>query len=62
MVEPCETESRETMDQVCDVLLRLAAEARSNPQALRDAPRTTPVRRLDEVAAARHPVVRYEFD
>jgi len=59
MVEPCETESRETMDEVCDVFLRLYALAHTDPQALHDAPVTTPVRRLDEVGAARNPVLRF---
>jgi glycine dehydrogenase subunit 2 len=62
MIEPCETESKETMDEVCDVFLQLFEEAKSNPQALHDAPLHTPVRRLDEVAAARHAIVRYNFD
>lgn len=61
MVEPCETESKDTMDQVCDVFLKLYDTAYENPQALHDAPLHTPVRRLDEVGAARNPVLRYEF-
>ncbi len=59
MVEPTETESQETMDQVCGVFLSLWDLAHSNPQALHDAPTKTPVRRLDEVGAARNPVLRY---
>ncbi|MCI2056748.1 MAG: aminomethyl-transferring glycine dehydrogenase subunit GcvPB [Oscillibacter sp.] len=62
MIEPCETESKEIMDEVCDVFLQLFEEAKTNPQALHDAPLHTPVRRLDEVAAARHAIVRYNFD
>jgi glycine dehydrogenase subunit 2 len=62
MVEPCETESKETMDTVCDVFLKLYETAKSDPQALHDAPLHTPVRRLDEVGAARHPVLRYVFE
>lgn len=61
MVEPTETESKETMDHACDVFLKLYEEAKSNPQALHDAPVCTPVRRLDEVGAARNPVLRYSF-
>ena len=62
MVEPCETESRETMDEVCEVFLKLHEAAASEPQTLHDAPLHTPVRRLDEVGAARTPVLRYIFN
>ena len=60
MIEPTETESQETMDEVCRVFLELWDLAHSNPQALHDAPTKTPVRRLDEVGAARNPVLRYQ--
>lgn len=59
MAEPTETESKETLDEACNVFLKLWDLAHENPQALHDAPRTTPVRRLDEVGAARKPVLRY---
>ena len=59
MVEPTETESKETLDEACDVFLRLWETAHSDPQALHNAPVTTPVGRLDEVGAARNPVLRY---
>lgn len=59
MVEPTETESQETMDEVCEVFLSLWDLAHTDPQALHDAPTRTPVRRLDEVGAARNPVLRY---
>ena len=62
MIEPCETESKETMDAVCDLFLELFARAQSDPQSLHDAPLHTPVRRLDEVGAARHPILREQFD
>ena len=61
MVEPCETESKELMDEVCDIYLKLYDMAYNDPQALHDAPLHTPVRRLDEVAAARNMVLRYKF-
>src|SRR5712691_7462417 len=53
MVEPTETESKATLDAFAAAIKEIVAEARSNPQALRDAPRNLPVGRLDEVAAAR---------
>ena len=59
MIEPTETESQETMDEVCGVFLHLWDVAHSAPQTLHDAPTRTPVRRLDEVGAARNPVLRY---
>ena len=59
MIEPTETESQETMDAVCGVFLHLWDVAHNDPQALHDAPAKTPVRRLDEVGAARNPVLRY---
>ena len=59
MIEPTETESQETMDAVCGVFLHLWDVAHNDPQALHDAPTKTPVRRLDEVGAARNPVLRY---
>ncbi|MEA5040661.1 MAG: aminomethyl-transferring glycine dehydrogenase subunit GcvPB [Clostridiaceae bacterium] len=59
MVEPTETESKETMDEVCEVFLSLYKTAHTDPQVLHDAPTKTPVRRLDEVAAARNTVLRY---
>ena len=61
MVEPCETESKELMDEVCDIYLKLYDMAYNDPQALHDAPLHTPVRRLDEVTAARNMVLRYKF-
>jgi glycine dehydrogenase subunit 2 len=54
MVEPTETESKETLDAFAEALRQAASDARSDPQLLHDAPVTTPVRRLDEARAARH--------
>jgi len=53
MIEPTETESRETLDDFVDALLRIAREAVESPDLLHDAPHASPVRRLDEVKAAR---------
>jgi len=59
MIEPTETESKETLDAFIDIMRTIAAEAVENPDLLKSAPHNTPVRRLDEVWAARHPVLRY---
>ena len=62
MVEPTETETKESLDAFADAIEEILAEAEGDPQTLRDAPYTTPVRRLDETAAARRPVVRERLD
>ncbi|MGD9938843.1 MAG: aminomethyl-transferring glycine dehydrogenase subunit GcvPB [Clostridia bacterium] len=59
MIEPTETESKETLDAFAAVMLKIAQEATDNPELLHDAPHNTPVGRLDEVAAARCPVLCY---
>ncbi len=53
MIEPTETENKETLDRFVDVMLKIAEEARTNPQLLKDAPHNTPIRRADELKAAR---------
>jgi glycine dehydrogenase subunit 2 len=58
MVEPTETETKETLDAFADAIAAILAEAAEDPQIAIGAPYTTPVRRLDEVAAAKHPVIR----
>ncbi|MFO7166965.1 MAG: aminomethyl-transferring glycine dehydrogenase subunit GcvPB [Chloroflexota bacterium] len=60
MIEPTETESKRTLDAFCDALLAIADEARENLETLRQAPTTAPVRRLDEVRAARQPILKYD--
>ena len=59
MVEPTETESLETMDAFAAALADILKRTEENPDFLKDAPYHTPVRRLDEVKAARKPVLRY---
>ena len=59
MIEPTETESKETLDGFIEIMRHIAAEAASDPDSLKTAPHTTPVRRLDETTAARQPVLRY---
>jgi glycine dehydrogenase subunit 2 len=58
MVEPTETEAAETLDAFAEAIEEILAEAEEDPQVAQSAPYTTPVRRLDEVAATRRPVVR----
>jgi glycine dehydrogenase subunit 2 len=60
MVEPTETESKETIDGLADALVQIAAEAESDPDLVRGAPVTTPVRRPDEARAARDLKLRWE--
>jgi len=57
MIEPTETESKETLDAFADTLLAIVEEAKTNPEFVRNAPYTTAVRRLDEATAARKPVL-----
>ncbi|MGI6172929.1 MAG: aminomethyl-transferring glycine dehydrogenase subunit GcvPB [Christensenellales bacterium] len=61
MAEPTETESRETLDEAADIFLRILEEAHADPELLHGAPHDCPVGRPDEVAAARNPVLRYNF-
>lgn len=60
MVEPTETESIETMDEFIEAMKSIAREARENPELLHSAPHNSPVRRLDEVKAARSPKLRWK--
>ncbi|MFL5863017.1 MAG: aminomethyl-transferring glycine dehydrogenase subunit GcvPB, partial [Solirubrobacteraceae bacterium] len=61
LIEPTETETKETLDRFAQILVALLREAADDPEVARTAPHTTPVRRLDEAAAARRPVVRQAF-
>lgn len=62
MMEPTETESKESMDLFIDALVKIAAEAKESPELLKNAPHDTPVRRLDEVRAARQLVLTWNGD
>jgi glycine dehydrogenase subunit 2 len=57
MIEPTETESKQTLDQFVVDMKQIAKEMIADPDLLRDAPHHTPVRRLDEVRAARQPIL-----
>jgi glycine dehydrogenase subunit 2 len=59
MIEPTETESKETLDRFCEVLLEIAEQSERDVTPLKEAPVRTPVRRLDEVGAARKPVLTW---
>jgi len=59
MIEPTETESKETLDEFVAALEAIAAEARSDPEMVKNAPHATFVGRLDETRAARRPVLRW---
>ena len=61
MIEPTETESKETLDAFCDTLIQIAKEAEENPETVLDAPHTTVIGRLDETQAARKPVLKFEL-
>jgi glycine dehydrogenase subunit 2 len=58
LVEPTETETKETLDAFAEAIAEIVREAREDPEVARNAPHTTPVRRLDEAAAAKRPVIR----
>ena len=59
MIEPTESEPREGLDAFCEAMLCIAAEAEAEPETVRGAPHTAPLRRLDEALAARRPVLRW---
>lgn len=61
MIEPTETEGSETLDKFCEIMQQIHLEAASNPDLLHDAPHVTPVRRIDETAAARNPKLRWNM-
>jgi glycine dehydrogenase subunit 2 len=60
MIEPTETESKQVLDEFCDALLAIAAEAQEHPELLKQAPVRARVKRLDEALAARKPKLRWE--
>jgi glycine cleavage system P protein (glycine dehydrogenase) subunit 2 len=62
MIEPTETETKETLDAFAEAMLAIAREAADSPELLKEAPHSRPVRRADEVKAARRPIVKYRFE
>ena len=59
MIEPTESENKERMDEFVNVMIKIAEEAKTNPEKILSAPHTTPVKRVDETQAARHPDLKY---
>ena len=62
MIEPTESEAKETLDAFCDAMLAIVREAADEPETIREAPHNRPVRRLDEVRAAKRPVLKHAFE
>ncbi|HLM32606.1 MAG TPA: aminomethyl-transferring glycine dehydrogenase subunit GcvPB, partial [Gaiellaceae bacterium] len=62
MVEPTETEAKETLDDFVEAMWSIAREAAEDPRLVKDAPHSRPVRRLDEVKAAKRAIVKYGFE
>ncbi|MCK4576914.1 aminomethyl-transferring glycine dehydrogenase subunit GcvPB, partial [candidate division WOR-3 bacterium] len=62
MIEPTETESKDTLDAFIAAMKKIAEEAVNEPEKLKNAPVTTPVRRLDEINAARMLKVKHSWD
>jgi glycine dehydrogenase subunit 2 len=60
MIEPTENESKETLDGFIAVMRQIAEEAKNNPDLVKSAPHTTPIGRVDDVLAAKHPIVTYK--
>ncbi|NLT95197.1 MAG: aminomethyl-transferring glycine dehydrogenase subunit GcvPB, partial [Clostridia bacterium] len=60
MIEPTETENKETLDAFCEAMIKIYQEAMDNPEVLHDAPHSTLVSRFDEAQAARKPVLRWQ--
>lgn len=60
MIEPTETESIETLDRFIETMIKIAQEAKDNPEILKTAPHNTPVRRIDEAKAARNLILKWD--
>ena len=59
MIEPTESETKQVLDEFVEAMLKIAKDAKNNPEKVISAPHTTPVKRLDETLAARHPDLKY---
>jgi len=61
MIEPTETEGKQTLDEFADIMIKIADECEKNPETVKSAPHNTPVRRLDDTLAARKPVLQWNM-
>lgn len=59
MIEPTESENKEILDEFVDTMILIAQKSKTNPEKILSAPHTTPVKKIDEVTAARHPDLKY---
>jgi glycine dehydrogenase subunit 2 len=59
MIEPTENESKETLDGFIAVMRKIAEEAKTDPELVKSAPHDTPIGRVDDVLAAKHPITTY---
>jgi glycine dehydrogenase subunit 2 len=59
MIEPTETESKETLDEFIEAMIQISKEAEESPETVQQAPHTTVIKRMDETTAARKPILRY---
>ena len=59
MIEPTESEQKEKLDEFIDIMIKISNEAKTNPDMIVSAPHKTPVKKIDEVTAARHPDLKY---
>lgn len=62
MIEPTETETKETLDAFCETMIKICKEAQETPELVLNAPQNTPVKRLDAVTAARKPILNWQMD
>jgi glycine dehydrogenase subunit 2 len=60
MIEPTENESKETLDSFIAVMRKIAEEAQTDPELVKGAPHSTPIGRVDDVLAAKHPITTYK--
>ena len=60
MIEPTENESKDTIDGFIQVMRQIAEEAKNDPELVKTAPHTTPIGRVDDVLAAKHPITTYK--
>jgi glycine dehydrogenase subunit 2 len=60
MIEPTENESKDTIDKFIEVMRTIAQEAKDSPEVVKTAPHCTPIGRVDDVLAAKHPIVTFK--